>query len=90
MVIFSSLAEALREGFRWHSFSKTEKLHIVEMDRPSKRGLRVKALAFAQLSAEESAALEAEAATHLAEVPHDIDATEQPEAAPADRGVYRN
>ncbi|MBM3463277.1 MAG: hypothetical protein FJX76_14335 [Armatimonadetes bacterium] len=70
MIVFSSLDEAQREGFRWQSLSRSEKLHIVEMDRMGSRGQRVKALAFACLSTEELAALETEeAAAQLQDEP---------------------
>lgn len=54
MVVFSSLAKALREGFRWYSFSRSERLHIVELDH-GRGDRRIKALAFAIPTPEELA-----------------------------------
>lgn len=47
MMIFSSLENALREGFRWVDFNREYGLHIVEFDRNTPRG-RVKSIAFAR------------------------------------------
>jgi len=65
MVVFSSLAAAIQAGFRWYAFSRSERLHIVELDRAGSNGHRVKALAFAVPTDEE---MEAQMA-HPAEQP---------------------
>lgn len=53
MTVFSSLEAAQREGFRWSHFNAEYRLHVVEMDRRGKSGMREKAIAFARPSAEE-------------------------------------
>ena len=55
MYVFSSLDAAIRSGFRWYAFSEPENLHVVELDRATSGGRRVKALAFARPSAEKAA-----------------------------------
>jgi hypothetical protein len=47
MTVFSSLAQAQREGFRWLEYSREYGLHVVEIDFATPRG-RVRALAFAR------------------------------------------
>ena len=53
MYVFSSLEAATRYGFRWFSFSPSDRLHLVELDRSNGGGRRLKELAFAVPSAEE-------------------------------------
>ena len=55
MYVFSSLDAAIRSGFRWYAFSESENLHVVELDRATCGGRRVKALAFALPAAEDEA-----------------------------------
>jgi len=48
MIIFSSLAAAHREGFRWLEFLPQQQLHRVERDVQRPDGKRVKMLALAR------------------------------------------
>ncbi|MHB2015875.1 MAG: hypothetical protein ACYCW6_02905 [Candidatus Xenobia bacterium] len=52
MVVFSSLEAAQREGFKWYAFNVDYKLHVVELDRRSRRVInqREKLMAFAHPS----------------------------------------
>ncbi len=53
MTVFSSLAAAFREGFRWVEYLPDQEMHRVERDVRRADGRRVKMLAFARPSAEE-------------------------------------
>jgi len=55
LIVFSSLAAAQREGFRWFEYLPDQQLHRVERDAQRPDGKRVKMLAFARPQADESA-----------------------------------
>lgn len=53
VIVFSSLAAAQREGFRWFEYLPEQQLHRVERDAVRPDGKRVKMLAFALPQSEE-------------------------------------
>jgi hypothetical protein len=55
VIVFSSLAAAQREGFRWFEYLHEQQLHRVERDVQRPDGKRVKMLAFALPQSEETA-----------------------------------
>ena len=48
MIIFSNLAEALKNGFHWLEHQPHLGLHLVELIRVRPDGLKVRALAYAR------------------------------------------